>query len=146
MITDTLVAVILLAGFGAVGLGVLPRDLPALSASVIVVWLLGCGVGFVNAVLNAFFKSWDKIWAQLTRILYFCSGIFYVPGMMPDWVRDILAWNPVLHAVDWFRAAFFAEYELQWLDRSYRVTVAVLSLVVGLGLERSVRRHLYEPL
>ena len=145
LITDTLVAVILLAGFGAVGLGVLPRDLPALSASVIAVWLFGCGVGFVNAVLNAFFKSWDKIWAQLTRILYFCSGIFYVPGMMPDWVRDILVWNPILHAVDWFRASFFAEYEPHWLDRSYLLTVAVLSLVVGLGLERSARRHLYEP-
>src|SRR6202023_3580376 len=102
LMTDTLVAVILLAGFGAVGLGVLPRDLPALSASIIAVWLFGCGLGFVNAVLNAFFKSWDKIWAQLTRILYFCSGIFYVPGMMPDWVRDILVWNPILHAVDWF--------------------------------------------
>ena len=29
LLTDTLVAVILLAGFGAVGLGVLPHDLPA---------------------------------------------------------------------------------------------------------------------
>jgi capsular polysaccharide transport system permease protein len=145
LITDTLVAVILLAGFGAVGLGVLPSDLPALSASVIAVWLFGCGIGFVNAVLNAFFKSWDKIWAQLTRILYFCSGIFYVPGMMPDWVRDILVWNPILHAVDWFRSSFFAEYEPHWLDRSYLAIVAVLSLVVGLGLERGVRRHLYEP-
>jgi tetratricopeptide (TPR) repeat protein len=57
LMTDTLVAVILLAGFGAVGLGVLPRDLPALSGSIIVVWLFGCGLGFVNAVLNAFFKS-----------------------------------------------------------------------------------------
>ncbi len=145
LITDTLVAVILLAGFGAVGLGVLPGDLPALSASVITVWLFACGIGFVNAVLNAFFKSWDKIWAQLTRILYFCSGIFYVPGMMPDWVRDILVWNPILHAVDWFRSSFFAEYEPHWLDRPYLATVAVLSLVVGLGLERGVRRHLYEP-
>jgi capsular polysaccharide transport system permease protein len=77
--------------------------------------------------------------------LYFCSGIFYVPGMMPDWVRDILVWNPILHAVDWFRSSFFAEYEPHWLDRSYLAIVAVLSLVVGLGLERGVRRHLYEP-
>ena len=34
-----------------------------------------------------------------------------MPGMMPEWIRDILAWNPVLHAVDWFRASFFQEYE-----------------------------------
>jgi capsular polysaccharide transport system permease protein len=145
LFTDTLVAVILLAGFGAVGLGVLPHDLPGVSASILVVWLFGCGCGFVNAVVTAFSKSWDKIWAQLTRILYFCSGIFYVPGMMPDWIRDVLAWNPLLHAVDWFRSSFFQEYEPHWLDRSYLSTVAVVTLLAGLGLERGLRRRLYEP-
>src|SRR5437016_3260521 len=76
LLTDTLVAVILLAGFGALGLGALPQDFAGVSVSLLVVWLLGCGCGFVNAVINAFAKSWDKIWAQLTRLLYFCSGIF----------------------------------------------------------------------
>ena len=110
------------------------------------VWVFGCGFGFINAVINAFSKSWDKIWAQLTRILYFCSGIFYVPGMMPEWIRDILAWNPLLHAVDWFRSGFFQEYEPHWLDRSYLSTVAIATLLAGFGLERGLRRRLYEPL
>jgi capsular polysaccharide transport system permease protein len=133
LFTDTLVAVILLAGFGAVGLGVLPQDFSGVSASILMVWAFGCGCGFINAVVNAFSKSWDKIWAQLTRLLYFCSGIFYVPGMMPDWIRDILAWNPVLHAVDWFRSSFFQEYDPHWLDRSYLAIVAVLTYWQGLG-------------
>jgi ABC-type polysaccharide/polyol phosphate export permease/Flp pilus assembly protein TadD len=144
--TDTLVAVILLAGFGAVGLGVLPHDLSGVSASLLVAWVFGCGCGFANAVVNAFSKSWDKIWVQLTRLLYFCSGIFYVPGMMPDWIRDILAWNPLLHSVDWFRSSFFQEYEPHWLDRSYLSTVAVVTLLAGFGLERGLRHRLYEPL
>jgi ABC-type polysaccharide/polyol phosphate export permease/tetratricopeptide (TPR) repeat protein len=80
LVTDILVAVILLAGFGAIGLGALPQDFSGLSAAVATIWLLGCGFGFINAVINAFFKSWDKIWAQLTRILYFCSGIFRYYG------------------------------------------------------------------
>src|SRR5215472_15367295 len=88
LITDALVAVILLAGFGAIGLGAFPQDPTGVFAAIIVVWLLGCGSGFLNAVVNAFSKSWDKIWAQLTRLLYFCSGIFYVPGMMPDWMES----------------------------------------------------------
>ncbi len=146
LVTDLLVAVILLAGFGALGQAVLPNDFVGVSGAIATVWLLGCGCGFINAVINAFFKSWDKIWAQLTRILYFCSGIFYVPGMMPDWIRDILAWNPVLHAVDWFRASFFTDYQPHWLDRSYLAAVAILSLLVGLGLERGLRRRLHEPL
>lgn len=146
LLTDTVVAVILLAGFGAVGLGALPQDFLGVSAAAVVVWLFGCGCGFVNAVITAFAKSWDKIWAQLTRVLYFCSGIFYVPGMMPEWIRDILAWNPVLHAVDWFRASFFPEYEPHWLDRSYLSTVAIVTVLAGLGLERGLRRRLCEPL
>jgi capsular polysaccharide transport system permease protein len=146
LLTDTLVAAILLAGFGALGLGALPQDFAGVSVSLVVVWLLGCGCGFLNAVINAFAKSWDKIWAQLTRLLYFCSGIFYVPGMMPEWIRDILAWNPVLHAVDWFRSSFFREYEPHWLDRPYLLTFAVVTLLAGLGLERGLQRRLYEPL
>jgi tetratricopeptide (TPR) repeat protein len=66
LLTDTLVAAILLAGFGALGLGALPQDFAGVSVSLVVVWLLGCGCGFLNAVINAFAKSWDKIWAQLT--------------------------------------------------------------------------------
>ena len=146
LVTDILVAVILLAGFGAIGLATLPADFSGVAAATAAVWLLGCGFGFVNAVINAFFKSWDKIWAQLTRILYFCSGIFYVPGMMPDWIRDLLAWNPVLHAVDWFRASFFADYVPHWLDRCYLCAVAGMVLLAGLALERGLRRRLYEPL
>ena len=74
--TDILVAAILLTGFAAIGLPALPYDFGGLAAAVAAVWLLACGCGFLNAVINGFFKSWDKIWAQLTRFLYFCSGIF----------------------------------------------------------------------
>ncbi len=145
LVTDLLVAVILLAGFGAIGLATMPDDFAGLSASVAAIWCLGCGCGFINAVITGFCKSWDKIWAQLTRLLYFCSGIFYVPGMMPDWIRGILAWNPVMHAVDWFRSSFFAEYEPHWLDRTFLVVAAAVTLSAGLALERCSRRRLYEP-
>ena len=80
LVTDLIVAGVMLAGFVLVGIGALPDDGLGVAASLAAVWLLGCGVGFINAVATGFFKSWDKIWAQLTRLLYFCSGIFYVPG------------------------------------------------------------------
>jgi ABC-type polysaccharide/polyol phosphate export permease/Flp pilus assembly protein TadD len=145
LVTDLIVAVVILAGFLAVGIGHLPNDFAGLACSVAIIWLFACGCGFVNAVLNAVCKSWDKIWNQVTRILYFCSGIFYVPGMMPDWIRDILSWNPMLHGVDWFRASFFVDYEPFWLDRSYLAIAAGLTLLTGLALERCLRRQLYEP-
>jgi capsular polysaccharide transport system permease protein len=144
--TDIVVAVVLLVGFAAFGLPAMPDNLWGAANALIATALLGCGVGFTNAVLQTLFRSWDKLWNNVTRLLYFFSGIFYVPGMMPDWARDILAWNPLLHAIDWFRAGFFATYQPHWLDRRYLAICAVLALLAGLGIERALRRQLSEPL
>jgi capsular polysaccharide transport system permease protein len=146
IITDVIVAVILLAGFGFIGLEAAPDDLWMPSMALLATAMFGCGIGFINAVLTVRYRSWDKIWPQVTRLLYFFSGIFYVPGMMPDWARDALLWNPLLHAVDWFRAGFYAAYQPHWLDRSYLVILAILLLLSGLALERGMRRRLCEPL
>ena len=146
IITDLIVAAILLVGFGAIGLAAMPADLWGPAMALLVTAAFGCGCGYINAILTVFFRSWDKTYSQLTRILYFISGIFYVPAMMPDWARDTLAWNPLLHAIDWFRAGFFQSYQPHWLDRSYLVGLAILSLLAGLGLERALRRKLSVPL
>ena len=146
LVTDVVVALILLLGFAALGLAAQPHDIGTPCLVLAVTAMLGWGVGFLNAVLQVFYKSWDKLWAQLTRILYFCSGIFYVPGMMPSWVRDVLAWNPVLQAIDWFRSGFFAGYEPHWLDRGYLACVALGFMLAGVAAERLFRRKLSEPL
>ena len=147
IITDVVVAAILLAGFAAIGVAAMPDDLWGPAMALLATAAFGCGVGFVNAVVvTVFFRSWEKAYEQLTRVLYFISGIFYVPGMMPDWARDALAWNPLLHAIDWFRAGFFASYQPHWLDRSYLVVLAILALLSGLGLQRGLRRKLSVPL
>jgi capsular polysaccharide transport system permease protein len=144
--TDIVVAVLLLIGFGAIGIDAQPDDLWGPSIALLVTAALGCGVGYINAVMTVFFRSWEKVFSQLTRLLYFISGIFYVPAMMPDWARDVLAWNPLLHSVDWFRAGFFSSYQPHWLDRSYLVMLAILSLMTGFALERGLRRRLVVPL
>ena len=146
VVTDVIVAVIMLIAFGAAGLIMAPDDLWGAIAALVVTALFGCGVGYANAVLTVFWHGWDKIYAQVTRALYFISGIFYVPGMMPDWAREVLVWNPLLHAIDWFRSGFFAVYQPHWLDPAYLVILAILSLLAGIALERGLQRKLSEPL
>ena len=146
IITDIIVAAILLAAFGAIGLAAMPDDLWSPAMALLATAAFGCGFGYLNAVLTVFWRSWEKAYGQATRVLYFISGIFYVPAMMPDWARDALAWNPLLHAIDWFRAGFFASYQPHWLDRGYLAVVAIVALLAGLGLERGLRRRLSMPL
>jgi capsular polysaccharide transport system permease protein len=128
------------------GLARMPDDLWGPSLALLVTAALGCGLGCVNAVMIVFWRSWEKAYSQLTRVLYFISGIFYVPAMMPDWARHALVWNPLLQAVDWFREGFFASYRPHWLDRRYLVVVATLALLAGLALQRGCRRRLSVPL
>jgi capsular polysaccharide transport system permease protein len=143
--TDIAVAVILLLGFAAIGIPAMPDNLWSVSIALVATAVLGCGVGFVNGVVQTMFRSWDKLWNNATRLLYFFSGIFYVPGMMPDWARDILAWNPLLHAIDWVRAGFFSTYQPHWLDRGYLLFAGAMVLLIGLLLERGFRYRLSEP-
>ena len=146
IITDVIVAVVLLAVFAAIGLAAMPDDLWSPAMALLATAAFGCGFGYLNAVLTVFWRSWEKAYGQAIRVLYFISGIFYVPAMMPDWARDTLAWNPLLQAIDWFRAGFFANYRPHWLDRPYLAMVAILALLGGLGLERGLRRRLSAPL
>lgn len=145
IITDVIVAATMLVLFAAAGLATAPDDLWGPLTALTVTALFGLGVGYFNAVLAVFWRSWDKVYAQVTRGLYFISGIFYVPGMMPDWAREALLWNPLLHAVDWFRSGFFAVYQPHWLDQSYLAILAILALLGGIALERGLRRKLSEP-
>lgn len=145
-VTDIIVAVLMLTGFAAIGLQAFPADFWAPATSLIATVALGFGVGFVNAVVTVFVRSWDRVYAQVTRALYFCSGIFYVPGMMPDWARDLLVWNPLLHAIDWFRSGFFGIYQPHWLDRRYLLISGILAILTGLALHAAFRRKLSEPL
>jgi len=146
IMTDVVVAAVLLAAFLALGLARLPDDFWGPSMALLATAALGCGFGFCNAVLTVFWRSWEKAYNQLTRILYFISGIFYVPAMMPDWARHLLAWNPLMQAIDWFRAGFFMSYQPHWLDRPYLTIVATLALLGGLALQRGCRHRLSVPL
>jgi len=141
-VTESVVAFIFICGFLAFGVDAAPRDIGQAAAALLTVWLFGMGVGVINAVINVFDHVWNHLFQIVIRLLYFASGIFYVPAAMPVWVRDILVWNPLLHCVDWFRTSFFAEYQPNWLDRSYPLLAALAALLIGFGLETVFRRKI----
>jgi ABC-type polysaccharide/polyol phosphate export permease/Tfp pilus assembly protein PilF len=141
-VTQLTVGAVMLTVFYLIGLPSVPNQVEICFTAMFFVWCFGFGIGICNAVMIHFFKSWDHLFANVVRALYFTSGIFYSPLMMPDWIRDILAWNPLLQGVDWFRSGFYSIYEPNWLDRGYVVVWAIGILMLGLGMERSLRRKL----
>ena len=140
--TMALIFLLFTVGFMIAGVDAFPKDPGAALFAFLAAWLLGLGFGVINACLTVFFSMWHHVFSIVLRALYFSSGIFYVPGAMPQAVREGLAWNPLLHCVDWFRTAFFRSYEPAWLDRGYPVAFALVVIAIGLMVEAAFRRSL----
>ncbi|WP_043833953.1 ABC transporter permease [Muricoccus aerilatus] len=103
---------------------------------------LGLGVGLVNATAMSLWSSWVHIYGVLTRPLYIFSGIFFSVDRIPSNLQYWLSWNPVLHAVQWFRTGFRSDYSTPVLDRTYLISWVLASLLLGLSMLRAARPRL----
>jgi capsular polysaccharide transport system permease protein len=112
----------------------------AFAAFFLSMWLGFC-VGYFNAVVSNLFLMWTKVWGILRLPLLLCSGVFYVPILMPPGIQDILAWNPVLHCVEMLRTAIYLTYE-PLLSVNYVFWLGAILLLMATALERTYRHVL----
>lgn len=106
------------------------------------VGLFSLGIGLLGSIAQSFSSLFQRSWQTMQRAMYFMSGIFFIPTMMPDWAREILVWNPMLIGIEWFRSGFFQQYSPPWIDGRYMVTASLVLITLGLALERAFRRRI----
>lgn len=104
-------------------------------------FLLGFGLGVTGMILRSMFKSWSIIDGMIARTLFFISGIFFQVDYLPQEIREVLFWNPLVHAIEWFRYSIFYGYDSQTLNKTYLLTFALICTSFGLIMER-IRRPL----
>ena len=116
------------------------------SGAVAISILLGFGVGLINAYLVLFFPSYQNIYSIITRPLMFMSGVFYLASdkLMPQSILDILYYNPLLHCTEWLRSGFYNGWESKFTDLNYLLTFTVISLFLGLLLQRLSQKRARE--
>ena len=102
--------------------------------------LFGLGIGLINLVIISLWDSWRFVWQIISRPLFFISGIFFIPSLLPDYALDYLKWNPVLHLVEWVRSAYYPNYDSRVFDCSFVLSLSFLLIVLGLLVERFLRR------
>jgi capsular polysaccharide transport system permease protein len=117
-------------------------DLLKLFGAVSGLALLALGLGIINAVLMGFIKSWNRIFAALATPLYLMSGVFFIVDTWPPQAREVLAWNPILHGIEMFREGVYPELHSFTLDEMYLFKFGLVLTVVGLAMERVLRRYL----
>ncbi|MBL4800156.1 MAG: ABC transporter permease [Oleispira sp.] len=138
--TYLLIMLLFFSGLILFGLAEMPAYPERLLQAFVATMLLGFGFGTLNAVVTSVWISWAHIEKVLTRPLFFVSGIFYVPSMLPPEAIAVLKWNPVLHLVEWFRSGYYSNYDSTILDPKYPLGIAMILILLGLASERLFRK------
>jgi capsular polysaccharide transport system permease protein len=124
------------------GIDAMPRDILQASFALGTAMLLGLGSGILNGVIVLAAPPWFVGYSLATILLWVSSGILFVPDAFPALARDILAYNPLLQVIEWMRSAYYEGYGAIVLDRTYALSFGVITLFLGLLLERAMRGHL----
>lgn len=80
---------------------------------------LGFAVGSINCTVFAFFPIWERIWAIVNRPLMFVSAVFYLVDDFPTEIAQLIAINPLVHAISIFRQGFYPEYHPDFVSYFY---------------------------
>jgi capsular polysaccharide transport system permease protein len=121
-----------------------PYTLDKVLGAMTALFALGLGVGMFNAGLTTIFPAWRTIYGFFGRVIMLTSGVHRVAEYLPEAYRQYMVWNPIMHAVEWFRSGFYHLYPTYSLDVQYLVTWSGTTLLLGLAFERLTRERLYE--
>lgn len=101
--------------------------------------LAACGIGFglITAGIASVFPGVGNLLRQAARLLFFTSGVFYAPEMLPAGIRDqFLVWNPLTHFISLVRNNFTPYLTSENIDFSYALLIALMLLFFGFMLQR----------
>jgi capsular polysaccharide transport system permease protein len=117
-----------------------PHDILRMVEAIFLIVMVAFGFGFFSAYLTQVSAVLGRLVRALNRIIYFLSGIFFVPDMLPQNLRNIIWYNPLAHGVELFRSAYYPSFESRMPVPSYMMAWAFCLTLAGLMLS-SFRRQ-----
>ena len=141
-LTSCVVSAIVLAGAVHISGEPARLDPVRIAGAVAAAVTLAAGVGAVNAVLFPLYPTWERVFGILNGPLFLVSGVFFLPDTMPPAIQELLAYNPLVHAVSVFREGMFPSYSARLDSLEYPVALGLALLLTGLLLLRRHRERL----
>lgn len=109
-----------------------PYSIPRLVLVVMLIALMGTGAGLCLAISRRFIPSISNIYTVIMGPAFFLSCVFYSLQSLPENFRKILAWNPLVHAVEGFRTGFFGGYRAPDISLMYLFWWGFILMFLGL--------------
>ncbi|MGV1770090.1 ABC transporter permease [Agrobacterium vitis] len=103
--------------------------------------MLSIGFGIIASVISAIAPFFQVFYGLSMAVFYLSSGAPIYLQSFPAEVVYGCSWNPLFHAVEWVRSAYYLGYPTEFLDKQYFIGFSVGSVCVGLVLERLLRKY-----
>lgn len=142
VITQTMIAILVLTGIILAFDVRVILDLPALALGFTMAFALGLGIGTLNCYLLTVYSLWERAWAILNRPLFIISCIFFLFDTIPQPYRDWLWWNPLVHIVGQTRSGIYATYDAPYVSTLYVFAISLVTFATGLLLLRRYHRDI----
>ncbi|WP_256371999.1 ABC transporter permease [Ensifer sp. NM-2] len=141
-VTSFIVVTVVFVSAGLSGIDLLPLDKFTLASGIVAIIYFSISLGFVNVVLSSIFRMWNIVFIFMMLGMYMTSGLFAVPSSMPTAMRELVWYNPLLHAIEWIRSAYYEGYGDEMLSKAYFLSLGTIFLFLGLLGERFMRGKL----
>jgi capsular polysaccharide transport system permease protein len=142
MLAASCVTIVLVFIAWFAGIDVIPRDIVQAACAFGTAILLGLGLGLLNSVIALAMPAWIAGYALVNIFLWLSAGVFFVPDALPAFLREALWYHPVLQVIEWTRSAYYEGYGGLVLNRGYAIGFGLVTVCLGLFLERMMRGHL----
>ncbi|MEM6477426.1 MAG: ABC transporter permease [Pseudomonadota bacterium] len=142
LITELVVALVVLAGILAAFETRVILDFERIAAAFALTAALGCGIGTLNCYLFLRVPAWQQVWSIAMKPMFVISCVFFLFDDIPEPYRSWLWWNPLVHVIGLLRAGFYGGYDALYAAPPYVAGIAGGTLIAGLALLRRDARAL----
>lgn len=101
-------------------------------------WLLmtifAFALGLVICSLAHKLDAFGKIWNTLSFVMMPLSGVFFFVDSLPNNIREIALWIPMIHGTEMFRAGYFGSSIVTYENPWYLLLCNLVLLLLGLAM------------
>lgn len=120
---------------------ILPDDPLLFVGGLAMAWMLGASFGRLSAIAGANSDFLARTIPLALRPMFWISGIFFTMSEVPQSLRDVLWWNPLIHAVETTRSGFFQDFHSEEASLLYPLLFNLCLWQASLGCQYLFSRN-----
>ncbi len=135
------VGIIIALGLVWLGYDPWPHDLLLVLSYCFCLWLFAIAFGILGCMLGSFAREIEKFISLMTMPLMLVSAVIFPMSIVPPQYWPYLTWNPLLHAMELIREAWFERYTSPVADLQYFVAIVLVFLALAMSTYRLTWRR-----